>query len=80
MKKKKNAKIICYMLMSLVCLQQRNVKNPRKLMKIVNIDEEHLHTFQMTCEISIEFSEKMCLMIVLKVTKNQGFKASLWKI
>ena len=80
MKKKKNAKIICYMLMSLVCLQQRNVKNSRKLMKIVNIDEEHLHTFQMTCEISIEFSEKMCLMIVLKVTKNQGFKASLWKI
>ena len=49
------------MLMPLACLQQRNVKNSRKLMEIVNIDEEHLHTFQMTCEISMEFSEKMCL-------------------
>ena len=68
------------MLLSLACLQQRNVKNSRKLMKIVNIDEEHLYTFQMTCEISMEFPEKMCLMIVLKVTINQGFKASLWKI
>ena len=49
------------MLMPSACLQQRNVKNSRKLMEIVNIDEEHLHTFQMTCEISMEFSEKMCL-------------------
>ena len=34
--------------MSFVCLQQRNVKKPKKLMKIVNIDEENFHIFRMT--------------------------------
>ena len=32
--------------MSLVYLQQGNVKKSKKLMKIVNIDEENLHIFK----------------------------------
>ena len=42
---KKNADIICYMLTSLVSLQQGNVKKSKKLMKIVNIEEENFHSF-----------------------------------
>ena len=34
-----NADLICYILTSLVYLQQGNVKKSKKLMKIVNIDE-----------------------------------------
>ena len=34
--------------MSFVCLQQRNVKKPKKFMKIVNIDEENFHIFRTT--------------------------------
>ena len=37
---KQNADIICYMLMTLLSLQQENVK---KSMKIVNIEVENLH-------------------------------------
>ena len=40
--KKKNADIICYMLTSLVYLQQGNVKKSENLMKIVNIEGEDL--------------------------------------
>ena len=39
-------------------------------MKIVYTDEENLQT-------SMEFSGKMWLMIILKVTKNQNFTVSL---
>ena len=67
---KKNANIICYMLTSLVYLEQANIKKP-KLMKIVHIDAENLHIFQTTWRISMEFSRKMFL-IVLKFAKKQG--------
>ena len=42
-------------------------------MKIANIDREILHNFWTTWGISMKFSGKMCLMIILKVTKKQGF-------
>ena len=42
-------------------------------MKIANIDRESLHIFWTTWGISMKFSEKMWLMTILKVTKNQGF-------
>ena len=76
-RKKKNAIIICYMLMSLVSLYQRNLKKSEKLMKIVNIDEENLHVFWMIWENSKKFSGKMWLMLILKVTKKQRFTSSL---
>ena len=47
-------------------------------MKIANIDRESLHIFWTTWEISMKFSGKVCLVIILKVTKNQGFTLSLW--
>ena len=46
-------------------------------MKISNIDRESLHVFWTTWEISIKISGKMWLVIILKVTKNQGFTLSL---
>ena len=46
-------------------------------MKIANIDREYLHIFWTTWENSMKFSEKMGLMITLKVTRNQGFTPSL---
>ena len=46
-------------------------------MKIANIDGQNCHIFWTTVGISMEFSGKMCLMIVSKVTKNQGFTLSL---
>ena len=46
-------------------------------MKIANIDREILHNFWTTWEISMKFSGKMWLMIILKLTKNQGFTLSL---
>ena len=36
------------MLTSLVSLQQGNVKKSEKLMKIVNIEGENVHIFEMT--------------------------------
>ena len=47
------------------------------MMKIVNIDGKILHIFWKTWGISKKFSGKMWLMIILKVTKNQGFIISL---
>ena len=61
------------MLASLVSLQQGNLKNYEKFMKIVNYDGENPLMFWTTRGISMEFSGKMWLMIILKVTKNQGF-------
>ena len=58
-------------------MQQENVKKSKKLMKLVNSDEENLHIAWTTWRISMKFSGKMCLMIILKVTKNQGFTPSL---
>ena len=75
--RQKNAGIICYMLTSLACLQQENVKKSRKLMKLANIDEENLHIFLATWGTLMKFSEKMCLIIILKVTKKQGFTSSV---
>ena len=46
-------------------------------MKVANIDREILHNFWMTWGISMKYSAKMCLMIILKVTKNQGFTLCL---
>ena len=54
----------------------KNPKNWGKLMKIANIDREILHNFWTTWGISMKFSGKMCFMIILKVTKNQGFTLS----
>ena len=65
------------MLTLLVSLQQGNVKQFEKLTKIVNIQEENLHILCTSWKISMKFSGKMWLMIVLKVTKKQGFTLSL---
>ena len=62
------------MLTSLVSLLQGNVKKSKKSMKIINIDVENLHTLWTTWGISMKFSEKMWLIIILKVSKKQGFK------
>ena len=52
-------------------------------MKIVNIDGGNFHIFWTTWRISMKFSRKMQPMIILKVTKKQGFNLSLsdafWK-
>ena len=61
------------MLTSLVYLQQRNVTKSKKLMKIVNIGEENLHIIR----ISMKFPGKMCLIIILKITKKQENRAFL---
>ena len=46
-------------------------------MKIVDIDEENLNIFKTTWGVSMKFSWKKWLMIILKATKNQGFTLSL---
>ena len=62
--------------MSLVSLQQGNVKKYKKSLKIVNIEGENLHIFGATSGISMKSSGKAWLMITLKVTKSQGFTLS----
>ena len=57
------------MLTSLVYLEQANVKKSKKLLKLDNIDEENLDVFRKISSISIKFSRKMCLMIILKSQK-----------
>ena len=52
-------------------------KSGWKLMKIANTDREILHNFWTTWGISMKFWGKMCLMIILKVTKKQSFTFSL---
>ena len=76
----KNADIVCYMLTLFVSLQQENSKQYEKLVKMVNIEGENLCIFWRTWGNSIKFSGKMWLMIILKVTKNQGFILSLENI
>ena len=57
--------------------KQGNVRKSKKLMKIVNIDGENLHIFITTDVISMKFSGKMYLMIILQVIKKLGFTLSL---
>ena len=77
--KVKISEIISYTVTSLVYLQTGNVKKSKYLMKIVNIDKENLHIFQITWEISMKLSGRMCLMIILKDTKSRAL-SSLWKV
>ena len=56
--------------MSLVHLQQLNVKKSLKMMKIVNIDKENLHSLRSTRRTIMIFLGKMCFLILLKVTKK----------
>ena len=58
------------MLTSLVSLQQGNVKKSEKSMKIVNTKGENVHMIWMAREMSMKFSGKMWLMIILKVTQK----------
>ena len=55
----------------------KNPKNRWKLIKLANIDRESLHIFWTIWGISMKFSGKMWLIIILKITKNQGFTLSL---
>ena len=64
-------------MLTLVSLQQGNVKKSKKSMKIVSMEGENLHIFWMTWWILMTFSEKMWPMIILKVIKNQDFTLSL---
>ena len=66
-----NPGVICYLPTSLAFLQQGNVKKSKKLVNVVNIEEENLHIFWTSWEIPMKFSGKMWLMIILKVTKEQ---------
>ena len=52
-------------------MQQGNVKKNKKLIKMVNIDEENLHILKTTRGISVKLSENMCLMIISKSKKNK---------
>ena len=63
--------------MSLVSLQHGNVKKSKKSMKVANIDRENLDISEPFEELQWNFSGKMLLMIILKVTLNQGFTLSL---
>ena len=55
----------------------KNPKNRWKLIKLANIDRESLHIFWTIWGISMKFSGKMWLIIILKVTKNQHSTLSL---
>ena len=66
--------------MLLVSLDQWNIKKLKKkwwkLIKIANTDRENLQIFRTT----VKFSGKLWLMIILKVTQNQGFNLSVENI
>lgn len=64
----------CYILKSLVSLQHENVKKSQKLIIIVNIPGVYSNIFWTTCKIPINFSGKMRIMIILKVTKKTGLQ------
>ena len=55
----------------------KNSENRWKLMKMANIDRETLHNLWTTWGISMKFSGKTCLMIILKVTKKTEFHPPL---
>ena len=62
---------------SLVSLKQGKVEKSEKSMKIVNIEGENLPISWTTWGMSMKFSGKTWLMIILKVTKNKGFTPSI---
>ena len=64
----KNGDIICYVL-TLVSLQQPNFEELKKLIKIVDINEENLQIFLTNLGISIKFLVNICLIMILKVKK-----------
>ena len=64
----KNLFDVGYMLTSFDYLQQGNFKKSKIFLKAVYTDEENL---------SMKFSETMCLVIIWKVIKNQGLNPSL---
>ena len=51
-------------------------KNRKNWWKLANIDRDFLHIFWTSSGNSIKFSGKMCLKIILRVTKDQGFTLS----
>ena len=53
------------------------LKTPKNRWKLANINREFLQIFWTIWGNSIKFSGNMCLKIILKVTKNQGFTLSL---
>ena len=55
--------------MLLVYLQTRKCQNIQILMKIVNIEEENFNIFWTTWGISMKFSGKVCLIIILSHKK-----------
>ena len=55
----------------------KNPKNQWESIKIADIDRESLYIFWTTWQISMKVSGKMWLMIVLTVTKKQGFNLCL---
>ena len=73
------------MLASIVSLQQGKVRASEKSMKIVNIEGENLHVFWTIWGMSMKYSGKTWLMIILKVTKKQSLtlflsrKHTFWK-
>ena len=56
---------------------QKNPENQWKSMKIATVNREIIHNFWTTWGVSIKFSWKMWIMIILKVTKKQGLTLSL---
>ena len=79
--KRKKADVICNKFTPLVSLWQGIVQKYKKIdenrwksMKIANTDREGLLNAWRN---SMKFSGKMWLMIILKITKNQGFTLSL---
>ena len=60
--------VISDVISSLVALEQGNIKkSEKKMMRIVDTDEENFNIFWTTRSISMKFSRKMWLMITLKV-------------
>ena len=66
------------MLTSLASLKHGNLKKSETFMTIVNI-EVNLNIFWIARGISMKFSGKMWLMIILKITKERLSPLSLWK-
>ena len=64
-------------LTSLFSCNKETSKNPKKIMKIANIEEENLHIFWTTWGTSMKVLGKMWLMTMLKVTEKQAFKLTL---
>ena len=56
---------------------QKIEKNQWKPMKKANIDREIIHIFSTTWAISVEFSGKVWLMMILKATKKTRVSPSL---